>query len=390
MTGSESRSTVLVFAPHFAPGYRAGGTLRSVVNTIDSVSVSVLCHVITSDRDLAMDSPYPGLSDRVVARGSHTVSYVSSGNIWHVLREVKRWTPASWDAVYINTLWNVRWGILPATLVRMRVLRTRIMLVAPRGQLSEGAMARSGWRKRAAIRLWRILLSRQGMLHASVPEEASECARAFPGVPCLTSLDPVDLGDHASEPHGSEGPLRLVYLSRITPKKNLLAGLEALALTTSPINLTVVGPVDDWRYWQSCTEVMGTLPPSVNVEIKSAVPADAVRRVLEEADALLLPTLGENFGHVIAESLAASCPVVCGPDTPWTSILRNGAGSVVDPTDWAAMADTLERLARTDVLTRRSASAAAGRAFENWIRHRDKQNALDLVVSIRGSGSPVR
>jgi glycosyltransferase involved in cell wall biosynthesis len=46
-----------------------------------------------------------------------------------------------------------------------------------------------------------------------------------------------------------------------------------------------------------------------------------VREVFSRYDAFVLPTLGENVGHVIAESLSASCPVICSDETPWTDLL---------------------------------------------------------------------
>ena len=37
-------------------------------------------------------------------------------------------------------------------------------------------------------------------------------------------------------------------------------------------------------------------------------------------DFLILPTKGENFGHVIAESLSASLPVIISQNTPWRNL----------------------------------------------------------------------
>ena len=38
------------------------------------------------------------------------------------------------------------------------------------------------------------------------------------------------------------------------------------------------------------------------------------------------PTLGENFGHVIHESLAAGTPVLISDQTPWVGLSEKGAG----------------------------------------------------------------
>jgi glycosyltransferase involved in cell wall biosynthesis len=38
------------------------------------------------------------------------------------------------------------------------------------------------------------------------------------------------------------------------------------------------------------------------------------------------PTLGENYGHVICEALAAGCPALISDRTPWRGLERAGAG----------------------------------------------------------------
>jgi glycosyltransferase involved in cell wall biosynthesis len=41
-----------------------------------------------------------------------------------------------------------------------------------------------------------------------------------------------------------------------------------------------------------------------------------------------LPTRGENFGHVISESLQAGCPVLISDQTPWQGLEEKKAGWV--------------------------------------------------------------
>jgi glycosyltransferase involved in cell wall biosynthesis len=40
----------------------------------------------------------------------------------------------------------------------------------------------------------------------------------------------------------------------------------------------------------------------------------------------VLPTLGENFGHAIFESLAAGRPVLISDQTPWRNLKQDFAG----------------------------------------------------------------
>lgn len=60
---------------------------------------------------------------------------------------------------------------------------------------------------------------------------------------------------------------------------------------------------------------------------------DKVHETFSKYDCFLFPTLSENYGHVIAESLASGTPVITSDQTPWNSIVENGAGWSVSLTD---------------------------------------------------------
>jgi glycosyltransferase involved in cell wall biosynthesis len=52
----------------------------------------------------------------------------------------------------------------------------------------------------------------------------------------------------------------------------------------------------------------------------------SVHRTLAQYELLLLPTFGENFGHVIVESLVAGCPVMLSDQTPWRNLQSKKVG----------------------------------------------------------------
>jgi glycosyltransferase involved in cell wall biosynthesis len=59
---------------------------------------------------------------------------------------------------------------------------------------------------------------------------------------------------------------------------------------------------------------------------RGEVAPERVGILLGEYDYLLLPTHGENFGHVIAEALRAGLPCVISDRTPWNGLEAAGAG----------------------------------------------------------------
>jgi glycosyltransferase involved in cell wall biosynthesis len=122
------------------------------------------------------------------------------------------------------------------------------------------------------------------------------------------------------------GYLKLVYYSRVSPKKNLLGAIEALRGLQGRVTLDVCGPIEDAAYRQRCRQQIATLPNNINVDWRGPVNFDSVPDTLAQYDAMLLPTFGENFGHAIVEALAAGCPVVISDRTPWRGLASRGVG----------------------------------------------------------------
>ena len=51
-----------------------------------------------------------------------------------------------------------------------------------------------------------------------------------------------------------------------------------------------------------------------------------VPEIMAKHDLFFLPTLGENYGHVIAEALMAGTPVLIADTTPWRDLENEGVG----------------------------------------------------------------
>ena len=54
-----------------------------------------------------------------------------------------------------------------------------------------------------------------------------------------------------------------------------------------------------------------------------------MQTIIANYHALLLPTLNENFGHSIVESLLTGCPVIISDQTPWNDLEENNAGYAI-------------------------------------------------------------
>jgi glycosyltransferase involved in cell wall biosynthesis len=122
---------------------------------------------------------------------------------------------------------------------------------------------------------------------------------------------------------------RIIFLSRIARKKNLKFALSCLQQVSGTVTFDIYGPIEDEAYWQACQTVTKSLPGNVKVSYKGVVSPKQVDDVFGRYHLFLFPTWGENFGHVIFESLRAGCPVLISDQTPWRDLTEHTAGWAV-------------------------------------------------------------
>jgi glycosyltransferase involved in cell wall biosynthesis len=150
----------------------------------------------------------------------------------------------------------------------------------------------------------------------------------------------------------SKGMLKLIFLSRIHPIKNLHYVIERLfSFKEKLIELTVVGHIDDEPYWIKCKDMIKLLPNSIVVNYLGVINPTNVYDVLQSNHVFILPTLGENFGYAIFETFLAGRPVIISDQTPWQKLQERQVGwsiPIIDTEAWErAIANCIE-LNQTD------------------------------------------
>jgi len=82
---------------------------------------------------------------------------------------------------------------------------------------------------------------------------------------------------------------------------------------------------------------------------------------------LVLPSLGESFGHVIVEALAAGCPLIISDTTPWQRLEEKGIGWDIPLDDVGRWREILNLCLNMDDVTYRKMSLNARRFIEAWL-----------------------
>ena len=112
--------------------------------------------------------------------------------------------------------------------------------------------------------------------------------------------------------------------------------------------LDIYGTPEDAAYLDACRSKLDQLKnsrPLFSWEYKGEADSEKVPELFAEYDAFLFPTLGENYGHVIAESLSSGCIPVISDTTPWLDLDEKGCGYVCPLEDKQAYAKALDELA---------------------------------------------
>jgi glycosyltransferase involved in cell wall biosynthesis len=373
---------VLATADYFEPGFRAGGPVRSLALLVDTAPPGVDLALITRDRDVNAAEPYPGLSGSWIRRGRADIFYlpVRDRTAWVSLWRRLRGT--TFDVLYVNSLWSPVFTVLPVLARTVGLLRTTQVIVAPRGELSPGAMAQKSWKKRPFAVAWgRLLKSSGAAWHASTEAEAAEIRTVYPWAATVhVTADQIPLPADPLAPVVSGRQPRFIHVGRIVPQKNLLMVLEAFSAVPGAAQLDIFGPVEDVDYWRRCLRLIESANLDGRVHYRGELGPSEVRETFRSYDAFLLPTRGENFCHAIAESLSASCPVICSDRTPWTAVLAAGGGAVLPELTTERLRAEIERLMAQTPAERLSARLSAGAAYRVWHSHRTNENFLTVLI----------
>jgi len=206
------------------------------------------------------------------------------------------------------------------------------LLIAPRGELSFGALSLKASRKAISLFLLKLFnIYRDCFFHATSIDEKYEIVNKL-GIDAknIFVASNIPTIEDATLPFNiikQQSPLKFVFLSRVSPKKNIKFAITVLShFKDIDVVFDIFGPVDDKKYWQECQYEINRLPGNITVNYRHEIHPQDVASTLSEYHAFLFPTLGENYGHVIVESLLVGTPVLISDLTPWHNINELGLG----------------------------------------------------------------
>ena len=346
-----NKKNIAVLIDWYLPGNKAGGPVKSVYSMLNVLKDEFNFFVVTTNHDLGSSIPYKNIeANKWVKHNDIPVYYFSkdnlkSKNLLEVINGIKP------DLVYLNSFWSYNFSLLPLRFKKAGKIKAEIVL-APRGMLGKGAMSIKPLKKKLFISLLKFVnLHSKTVFHATTADEEKEINKILKKakVKIASNVNSASLIEKRiirKEP----GELKLFYLSRIAKVKNLHYALDVLSKvrTDGKIVYDIYGSLEDKTYWKECEAIIKKLPPNITVNYKGDLSFEQVQPMIDKYHFLFLPTLNENFGHSIYETLMSACPVIISDTTPWNGINDANCGFAVSLKAKDEFADAIKCLVGFD------------------------------------------
>ena len=254
---------------------------------------------------------------------------------WAIARRLKElYEQDPFDVVHVHGIWQLILHHVCSFCQRNKIK----YLVAPRGMLEAWSLNQKKVKKQIAMFLYQKNdLNKAEAIHVTAESEAK-------------SLRNIGFNNTFIVPNGVEIPAiqhskskkkTALFLSRLHPKKGIPLLLEAWGKNeTNEWQLLIAGPGDP-RYVEKLKTIVDELRLNENVKILPPVFGDEKWKLYRQANLFVLPTYSENFGIVVAESLAMETPVLTTTGTPWTELDEVGCGWCIELSS-KTLVDTLQ------------------------------------------------
>ena len=351
-----AKKKILVAIDWYLPGYKAGGPIRSCANIIFNLKDDFDFSVVTSDTDFSDNTPYTSVkSDRwnTLNDGTRVYYFSSAGFSYKAMEElILQEKP---DIIYMNSFFSRQFTLTPLRVIRKKKLKCKA-IIAPRGMLGAGALAIKPLKKLAFISFSKMMGTYDKVRwHASTTQEADEIKAIFgkrAEVVVALNLSSAQTNTVADKQKKS-GELNLLFFSRISRKKNLHLVLQWLQQipADNKINFSIYGTLEDDAYWKECEALISKLPDHIRANYLGVVSSDETPKVFARNHFSILPTMHENYGHAIIESLAAGVPVIISKNTPWHQLEQVLAGFDIDLADEAGFKEAIQKATAMDNVT---------------------------------------
>lgn len=146
-------------------------------------------------------------------------------------------------------------------------------------------------------------------IHVTSDKEAEEIKAL--GVTTFVKVSPLPVSVTERSSSGKKSPLRFGVMTRLHPKKNLEMIILSAAQLAEKYDFTLeIAGSGEQEYEQKLKKLVDDKSLNEKVIFSGFLEGDSKEEFWNRTDYFVLPSFHENFGRVVAESLARSIPVL--------------------------------------------------------------------------------
>lgn len=204
-------------------------------------------------------------------------------------------------------------------------------VISPRGMLYPEALKKSKYLKKISLCLYQYNdIKKAKIIHVTCRQEKDHIRKFGLNLPIAVIPNPIEIGEKTL-PNNSMIKRRVGFIGRLDPIKNIEKLLTAWAISGKEnkdweLVLMGAGPSN---YKNSLIRLSKELGIK-NIHWVGHLSGKEKEEVFSTFHFLVLPSISENFGMVVAESLQNEIPVIASKGTPWEELNTFRAGWWID------------------------------------------------------------
>ena len=311
---------LMIFIGGYLPGEKFGGPVTSIYNFTEMFGDMYEIFIVCKNHDLKDKTPYTNINDGWNVVGKAKVRYLPDKdfNVSSFDQLVSEVMP---DLIYSSSVMSAKMNLPLISLARKRRIP---LLLAPRGELNDTAIKIKAWKKKPYLWLLkRFKFLNQVYIQATSEDELKNCYKHLnvseQQVFLLPNIPSAVVRKNYTDKRN--GKINIVFVARILPNKNLKYAIQAVNRLQGEVCFDIYGPIENETYWNECKEEIEKAPSNIKILYKGKLKPSEARDIYSQYDCLVFPTLFENYGQVIAESISHDCPVVISKNTtPWDDL----------------------------------------------------------------------
>lgn len=335
---------ILIFNGYYYPSKNCGGPVTSIENIVNTCYDDYDIYIVCYNHDWDDNTPFNVDTNKWTQFGKAKVMYVENNYLDFSMKHM--------GALFDNLRPDLVWfsGILTPNNKIVAALNGKKkhipVLFSPRGEVSADRICIKGYKKIPYLKIINFLGIFKGCyFHGTSDDEIEGLNKYFNPKPdhiFKIANIAITQQENIVPLKKEKGVLKAMFFSRIHEVKNLLYAFKVICNCKERVIFDIYGPIESQDYWNQCLKVYESAPANIEINYKGILSKHELNKTIQEHDCFLFPTTNENYGHVIAESLANSRPVILSKGTtPWDD-LDTKAGYVIsldNPEEFTSILD---------------------------------------------------